>query len=52
MVERTERNDLRIDKLTQEQLQMLNQLSPWIEWTSKEGAKKTSTSYLGGEITN
>ena len=27
------------NKLTQEQLQMLNQLPPWIEWTSKEGAK-------------
>jgi superfamily II DNA or RNA helicase len=27
------------DKLTQEQLQMLNQLAPWVEWTSQGGVK-------------
>ena len=27
------------DKLTQEQLQLLNQLAPWVEWTSQAGVK-------------
>jgi hypothetical protein len=27
------------DKLTQEQLQVLNQLAPWVEWTSQAGVK-------------